>query len=215
VVALAELLVTECATIERVVLDNNPMFGTLGSKHAPGTADKFASAAGTADFFSGVQQSGLTALSICACGMGPAACSTLAACMPASLSELAVAHNPIGKPSSPAALRPGVEQAVVLVGAEVLAALRGRFGKVLGDPDEDEEVKLRWLVRTIHMHSHLRILVFFRFALAATRRILAQRVHTSQQVRWGPSCPAGRSFMKITATSRSSLARQYGPRCFG
>lgn len=159
-VALAELLATERATIERIVLDNNPVFGTLGSKHAPGTADKFASASGTADFFSGIQQSGLTALSICACGMGPTACSTLAACMPTSLSELAVANNPIGKPSSAAALRPGVEQAVVAVRAGVLAALRDRFGKVLSDPDEDGEVKLRWLVRTIHMRSHLRTLVF-------------------------------------------------------
>ena len=146
--ALAELLIAQRTAIEKLVLDKNPIFGTLDTRHAPGTADKFASAAGTSELFAGIQNSGLTTLSICACGVGPTTCSKLAPCIPTSLLELAMAQNPISKPRSPAALRPDVEPGVVAVSAGVLAALRGRFGKVLEDPDEDEEVKLRWLVRT-------------------------------------------------------------------
>ncbi len=150
VVALTELLTAAGATIGRLVLDNNPLFGTLGSKHAPGTADKFLASVGTAEFFSGIRYSGITALSICACGLGPRSCSMLADCIPASLSELAVGCNPIGKPSRTAALKAGEEHGTTAVEAGVFAAVRGRFGKVLSDPDEDEEVKLRWLVRTIN-----------------------------------------------------------------
>lgn len=143
------MLLTADTTIGRLVLDKNPIFGTYRSKHAPGNADKFAASVSTANFFSGIRHSGLTALSIRACGVGPRTCSMLADCMPTTLSELAVAHNPIGKSSGPAALRPGEEHSVVAVEAGVFAAVRGRFGQVLSDPDEDEEVKLRWLVWTI------------------------------------------------------------------
>lgn len=170
------------ATIKRLVLDDNPLFGTLGSKHAPGTADKYVSAGGTTEFFAGVQQSGLTELSICACGMGPATCTKLAAYIPASLSELVVARNPIGKSRYPAALRPGVEHGTVAVRAGVLAALRGRFGRVLGDPDEDDEVKLSWLVRSFPPVLSLGVVLaglnpclVLSYAL---HRILGQRVHT-------------------------------------
>jgi hypothetical protein len=108
VIALAELFAGSAA-IEQLVLDHNPVFGSVGSKHAPGTADRFAAAAGTADFLAGVAGSGLTSLSLRGCGAGPTTCSKLAASLPTrgTLSTLVLSCNPVGQPCGPAALKPG------------------------------------------------------------------------------------------------------------
>ena len=148
-VALAALLAEGTAfraSIGSLALDRNALFGSIDDSTGEAkTADK--SVASSELFLSSLSGcASLTSLSLSGCGLGPAACGRLAGSLPTALLSLAVATNPLGKPKpgKPAGVRPGAERAgPVRTGA--VAALNGRWGEVTMEPDEDGEVKLRWL----------------------------------------------------------------------
>eukprot|EP01046_Picozoa_sp_COSAG06_P000668 COSAG06_NODE_19_length_34432_cov_10.651832_15_plen_1584_part_00 len=81
------------------------------------------------------------------CGLGARSTAELAKVFhnadAASVEVIKLDGNPIGCPSK-VSLKPGAETGVA-VKEGVFAAVDERFGKVTGDPDDDQEIKLRWL----------------------------------------------------------------------